>query len=149
MKNKLLIVVCVIAACVGFWTSDFIDLIYHSNETVETIDANALDGIMFEGEDAGFCLDFNAVAATDIVFDMNATMAGDLDLDAAIYTDIAFCGATSETNVLFTWKSGRFDVVYDANHCTQAALAFLEYVLPYLNTAIELKAKELNERNGL
>ncbi len=56
--------------------------------------------------------------------------------------DIVFTGK-SGSELMFKWKDGKFDVIYDPNGCTEAALVFIECMEPYLNCHIERKAGEL------
>lgn len=53
----------------------------------------------------------------------------------------------SEPEISFEWNDGKFNVVYDANRCSDAAKTFFDCMLPYLNSHIEEKAKELNNSN--
>lgn len=48
---------------------------------------------------------------------------------------ISFAGGDSG-EVTFTWKSGKFDVIYDANNCTEAALTFIECMVPLFNETV-------------
>lgn len=60
--------------------------------------------------------------------------------------DISFC--IGNTEVVFTWDDGKFDVIYDPNDLTKAAETFFECIKPYLNEHIEEAAKAINERAG-
>ena len=58
-------------------------------------------------------------------------------------TDITFTNLYTGNDVVFDWKDDMFNVIYDADKCTEAAMTFFDCMLPYLNECIEKKAKEL------
>ena len=56
-------------------------------------------------------------------------------------TNISF--NLNDIEVIFEWKDGKFNIVYDPDKCTESAKAFFECMLPYLNEHIAEKAKHL------
>ncbi len=79
-------------------------------------------------------------ASPDIVFE--DTTVDIITLEDFTSDNISF--TLNNIEVLFEWKDGKFNVVYDPNKCTESAKTFFDCMLPYLNDAIEEKAKELN-----
>ncbi len=79
MKKKLQIAAClaIIVVFVGWWRGDFIGLIYHSNETVETLDANILDGLVFGAEASGPDMTIDS-SAPDVTFDFDTEAGADI-----------------------------------------------------------------------
>ena len=51
-----------------------------------------------------------------------------------------------DVEILFEWKNGKFNVVYDKDKCSEAAQVFFECMLPYLNEHIKEKAKQMVEK---
>ena len=79
--------------------------------------------------------------------DANTTMERDTRLDNLTSTNIMFSGESNGVGVdiLFEWADGKFNIVYDANNCTETAQVFFDCMLPYLNEHIKEKAKLLKE----
>ena len=76
----------------------------------------------------------------DAALDVNEGLVWIID-SGTTSADIMFSG--DGPDVIFNWEDGKFDIIYDANNCTQSAKTFIDCMLPYLNEHIETKAKEL------